>query len=340
MPATPLPPLDGLFVGQQAVQTAYLRILPLERTHARHMRILGYMMIHAPVEEGRADVARSINECSTDLEVVELGQHYFQYFVKYFQTLANKPTPTPSNHPSRPSVDARRDAILASIQQAPASHSEAKDYALIRDNYRCLLTGTVDVRVYSDSPQLQEQLATGPLPPLGTTECCHILPQFIGQNISHHSGRRNNAANVWTVVQAYGGIPSEQVNGPGIHHLRNILTLRSDIHNVFDQLLLWLDPVEGQANTYNVRRKFPTLCYPEVPPIVSFSPDSGLPTPDPQYLALHAACARVVHLSGAAEAIDSYLRNAQRKKVLSHDALPADIELLDVLLSAEAIMTV
>lgn len=43
------------------------------------------------------------------------------------------------------------------------------------------------------------------------------------------------------------------------------------------------------------------------------------PLPDPRYLKLHAACARVAHLSGAAEYIDQILREEEVTQVLAVD---------------------
>ena len=44
-----------------------------------------------------------------------------------------------------------------------------------------------------------------------------------------------------------------------------------------------------------------------------------LPLPDPRYLALHAACARVAHLSGAGEYIDKALRDIEETGALAND---------------------
>jgi hypothetical protein len=66
-----------------------------------------------------------------------------------------------------------------------------------------------------------------------------------------------------------------------------------------------------------------------LPDHVTFStPDSKeLPLPDSRFLELHAACARVVHLSGAAEYID-YVGDCMNDggiAVLSEDGTSADI---------------
>jgi len=47
--------------------------------------------------------------------------------------------------------------------------------------------------------------------------------------------------------------------------------------------------------------------------------NSSLDLPSPKYLRLHAACAKVAHLSGASEAIDMIYRDLDETKVLAKD---------------------
>jgi hypothetical protein len=49
-----------------------------------------------------------------------------------------------------------------------------------------------------------------------------------------------------------------------------------------------------------------------------------LPLPSLEYLKIHAACARVAHLSGAGEHIDKILRELEYTKVLSDDGASAE----------------
>ncbi|KDN33842.1 hypothetical protein RSAG8_13061, partial [Rhizoctonia solani AG-8 WAC10335] len=323
MKATPLPPLGNLFQGEEAVR-AYERIIPLENENPVLIRILGWMLIHAPNEDGRAYVARSINRCLNDPEIIEAGRYHFQYFVKYFQTVANKPTLATSEHPSQPSIDTLRDTILNSVDQAPTNHSQAKSRALVRDNYRCQLTGRFDCAAYLKSPVLRAQVDAIPGASASVTECHHILPEYIGQYIADNEPKCMNAATVCSVVNAYGGIPPQEVNGAGIHNLGNIMTLRVDILTSFDSLHMWLEPLEGPGNTYSVGRTVPRLNT-EVPPIITLATDTGLPLPDHRYLALHAACAKVIHMSGAAELIDSILRDTEDAQVLAQDGSSAGL---------------
>jgi hypothetical protein len=49
-----------------------------------------------------------------------------------------------------------------------------------------------------------------------------------------------------------------------------------------------------------------------------------LPLPSQKYLEIHAACARVAHLSGADEHIDKVLRELEHTQVLSKDGTSAE----------------
>jgi hypothetical protein len=61
------------------------------------------------------------------------------------------------------------------------------------------------------------------------------------------------------------------------------------------------------------------------PAVVTFVAQAGLPLPDPRYLALHAACARVAHLSGAAEYIETFDRDMETTLVLAKDGSSAKL---------------
>jgi hypothetical protein len=50
-----------------------------------------------------------------------------------------------------------------------------------------------------------------------------------------------------------------------------------------------------------------------------------LTLPDPALIAIRAACARVVNLSGAAEQADQILRDMENSTVLSKDGSMADV---------------
>lgn len=132
-----------------------------------------------------------------------------------------------------------------------------------------------------------------------------------------------------------------ELNGPDIHRLSNILTLRVEVHSLFDKLDLWFELVpvsfvlvvhyydlihtaQNTLNTYNIcvshdffRR---TLL-----PTITFTSHNGFPLPDPRYLKLHAAACRIAHLSGATEYIETHYRDMDSIKVLACDGTSAEI---------------
>ncbi|KZP30025.1 hypothetical protein FIBSPDRAFT_850723, partial [Athelia psychrophila] len=112
-----------------------------------------------------------------------------------------------------------------------------------------------------------------------------------------------------------------ELNGDEINRLENIFTLTNDVHNVFGALELYLDPVENQPNTYRLCKTtnfWPAPFREGI--IITFKSHHRLfPLPDPRYLALHAACAKIAHMSGAAEVIDSFLRDYEEIHVLARD---------------------
>jgi hypothetical protein len=64
----------------------------------------------------------------------------------------------------------------------------------------------------------------------------------------------------------------------------------------------------------------------EIPATVAFtSRDKKLPLPDPRYLRIHAACAKVAHLSGAAEYIDVIFRDMEDTRVLATNGSSAEL---------------
>ena len=56
-----------------------------------------------------------------------------------------------------------------------------------------------------------------------------------------------------------------------------------------------------------------------LPQTVTFTTQDNVPLPDPRYLALHVACAKVAHLSGAGQHIDDVDRDIDTTPVLAND---------------------
>jgi hypothetical protein len=85
-----------------------------------------------------------------------------------------------------------------------------------------------------------------------------------------------------------------------------------------------IDVGQGVINQYALRATSPNILNP-LPATVTFIARGGLPLPDPRYLALHAACARVSHLSGAGEYIDTVNRDIDATLILAKDGSSAKL---------------
>jgi hypothetical protein len=83
--------------------------------------------------------------------------------------------------------------------------------------------------------------------------------------------------------------------------------------------------VNGQPNTYEVKGGYPLVLAGTLPQVTFRSDDITLPPPEPRYIALHAACAKVAHRSGAAEYIDMVMSDMEKIVVLAEDGSSARV---------------
>ncbi|THH20036.1 hypothetical protein EW146_g1228 [Bondarzewia mesenterica] len=309
--------------------------LPLVRASASPLicaRFLGYMILEAPTDRGRDNCANEIKDCADEETLMKLANLYINDHVRCSSETAVKSakgrTPTPSEHPSRPSFDDTQEALKYLLQQAPQNHTTAKSKALIRDSYRCTLTGHYDKACYLSMNTIRRKVDSCGLR-VAVTEAAHIFPESMNARVSGENEggvKREYAASVWAVMERFGqAFVTEELNSPDIHRLQNILTMEASKHEMFDSLQLWLEST-GSPNCYKVNSVAPAL-QSDIPDIVTFTTSDplNLPLPSPDYLHLHAACARVAHLSGAGEHIDRVFRDMEEMQVLAVDGSSTDI---------------
>ncbi|CAE6500615.1 unnamed protein product [Rhizoctonia solani] len=323
--SVPLPPLRSLFEGDEVARDAYARLLPLEDQRELVIRILGQMLIQAPSTAGRGYVAGMINRCATEQQIVGLGEWYLNLFIKYFKKLRAPLAPS--------SCTSLEEIQPDSLVEALTSHAEAKRQALVRDNYRCVLSGVVDSSAVESLPWLRKEVIATKAN-VNVTRCCHIFSGYLGREGNDYLQRLDNAPNIYTIPYLFGDISENQLHGPRVHDLRNTLTLESGVKTCFDRLQIWLEPTGEAENQYVIARREDYNCR-GLPKVVTFSSASPtLALPDPQYLALHAAFGPVIKLTDAAGFIARVLQEAEDTRVLSEDGSSG--ELLNHLLSGES----
>ncbi|KIJ15329.1 hypothetical protein PAXINDRAFT_114990 [Paxillus involutus ATCC 200175] len=154
------------------------------------------------------------------------------------------------------------------------------------------------------------------------SECAHIVPDSTYFNVTANSpDKKDYSASVLAVLKRF-GYNVDNLNGEKVHSLFNVMTMQRDVHDLFDRLELWFEKT-ATPNCYNVQKTI-LLVTPDQVTFTTPDPDK-LPLPSPDLLALHAACAKVAHLSGAGEYVDRILEDMEQIEVLAYDGTSSDV---------------
>ncbi|KAG8730210.1 hypothetical protein FRC10_002981 [Ceratobasidium sp. 414] len=288
-----------------AAQDRIQRYQP-EGDQDRTAPLLRALLEYSPIDP--SDLCNDIAAAATDEQLKALGCWYRDGVLIPMRASGHR-TPWITTHPSADSPNGAGDHNVAGLEPAARDQANTRASAAERDGHCCVLTG-----IYSDKhPDAKTlDLFTDP------TVAAHIIPFFwIG-------GKPKDRPMIWTVVERYAGIKLEELNGKEINKLQNVLTVTEHVHKRFGNLEIWLEAIPNRPNSYYLRKaRAGLLVRPDGYEIIF---TTG-PLPEPRYLALHAACARVLHVTGMAEGIDKLLEDWEARKVLSADGSSA--ELLD-----------
>ncbi|KAH8801243.1 hypothetical protein DL96DRAFT_1635691 [Flagelloscypha sp. PMI_526] len=282
----------------------------------RHARVLGHLVLHAPSQTARTEVAKVINSCLGDYSLLsDLGETFVDYFIFSFKRYKGR-TPASNSPPDGPYFEAYKSRLLTSISTPPTTHIEAKSQALIRDAFRCVVSGKYD-RVAPVSGDIKRAAGGGVY-----TELAHIIPESTYFDVNKSPKKSDYSSSVMAVLKSFGyDIPG--LHGPKIHSLCNVMTVSKDDHDFFERLELWFEKTET-PNCYSCQKSVACILAPE---FVTFTtPDPiNLPLPSPDLLTLHGVCAKVAHLSGAGEYVDGVLEDLEHLDVLATDGTSFDL---------------
>ncbi|KZP08073.1 hypothetical protein FIBSPDRAFT_840587 [Athelia psychrophila] len=257
--------------------------------------------------------------------MIQLAKLYQDHLLRPFRQQKCH-TPTPSYHPSHPSFEDERYFYADIADSAPKDHSQAKQQALFRDGFQCMVTRVFDDR-YVESLTPEQQAALPLTAPPQPTNACHIFPPSTNTGLDPEKEghpKTHYAANVWSIVNNFGGIRLEdELNGDQIHRLSNIMTMSQSTHSMFDTLRLWFEAVPTLA-TYDICATLPLYLINITRRVTFTATKANLERPDRRYLRLHAAVCRVAYMSGAAEYLDRCDREHEDRKVLARDGSSAE----------------
>ncbi|KAG7095838.1 hypothetical protein E1B28_006533 [Marasmius oreades] len=181
--ATPLPTVLLYFDTADDIlntnsQRAYDACFKLEREvtseeQVKYARVLGYLILHPPSSYALTEIVKEINSCKGEQDtLLKLGRFFVDSYIRGFKKYKKK-TSDLSKHPSRPSFDEDKEALMAVMEEAPTDSSLAKKQALIRDGYRCVVTGKYNQIIPATFDVNEEEvMRVG----TGWTECAHIVP--------------------------------------------------------------------------------------------------------------------------------------------------------------------
>ncbi|KAL1967979.1 hypothetical protein VTN77DRAFT_2396 [Rasamsonia byssochlamydoides] len=268
--------------------------------------------------EGRQVLADFIANTVDDRVLFSLYKHLLTSILVPMKARSATPTVTPS--PFDDNDDAVKQ-IAASMDESPSRKSQAQleKLCLHRDNFRCMVTGIVDV----DSKGMRASLAgiSGP------TQLSHILPLSIGR---WDNNKQDHAVSqVWaTLTKCF---PRIELGPSDINHPTNLMTLYDTVHSAFGKFTLAFEPTSSspfdESNEYKVLtfgRKYPTVLDIHLPQpnahgdrIVKFEKYADVDLPSPVLLQIHAALANILHASGTAEYIDKVMEEREEIQCLA-----------------------
>ncbi|KAK6987855.1 hypothetical protein R3P38DRAFT_3099115 [Favolaschia claudopus] len=311
-------------------------------------------------------IATEVTSASNHTEIYAVGTRYIDHLICSFRTNTSATRP-PSTHPSRPSMTELEDMLVDAIKTSAADHSSARTRALARDAFHCMVTNTINAHSFYKHDAIKKlQSQTGAAVRLIQT--CHIFNESVLQNIEvdaefPQEPRRQRAAGAMGILKMFGltevvkrltsFASADVASASGVHDLSNILSLSTELHSAFDELKLAFEPVSGKQNTYDIIFAYPQaalglfglknrITLTNFADPSKFKEPAGglleLPLPSSELLALHAVCARVAHMSGAAQALDDLDRDLEDTQVLAKDGGSANLlhMMLSPLVSATA----
>ncbi|KAJ7203480.1 hypothetical protein B0H12DRAFT_1035521 [Mycena haematopus] len=246
-------------------------------------------------------------------KVFALGLDIKNHLLRVFYSRTDR-TLTSSAHESQPSYDQHRAKILKSMAE---DDSEGRTLAQAKEDvngYKCVMTGYYDKVTLMKVPELNNKSVAEDVPCV-ETQVVHLFSES-AQSVSRQAPILPIAL---AILQMFGleGM-AQQLLGKRVNNLWNAMTMCVHLHKDFNQLLFWLEAVPNLEHTYNVVARHPETFFrqvPKPPRTVTFRIDPEavrdcehnnisphlLELPDPQLMAMRAACARVAAMSGASD---------------------------------------
>ncbi|KAI9845505.1 MAG: hypothetical protein M1837_004844 [Sclerophora amabilis] len=195
---------------------------------------------------------------------------------------------------------------------------------LERDHQRCIVTRRFNLSLGNEMMRRDRQprdmegnLLTSNGNRFGNLQVAHIMPHSMNKMEPGEKILRKEKRSLRDVLNMFDPGVLTQLEGSDIDHPRNAISLSLEMHALFGELLLSFEPAGTWSNTeqtYNVI-KYTQLLPDEIPEQITLYRDSPVSMPSRRLLELHAACARMCHLCGAAGYVDKLRENFESRMV-------------------------
>ncbi|KAF8645646.1 hypothetical protein AX16_007677 [Volvariella volvacea WC 439] len=288
-----LPTPNALRDHHPTVALAYDIIYQLERKivcEASSMPPTRYLLLYALTQYAVSFVAEEITRCTDYEEVMQLGDKYKRNFIHAFwlhRTSKRTSSFRFTRHGRLVSFDTVQDMMhdQPRFGKHPKNYVQAKGSALIRDDFRCQLTRTIDWSSFHASQELRECVDSKSV---SKTEYCYIFPGSLPPSLDD---KDEDLREFWVTLSHF-GYPEiqEELAGENVNSLKNILTLLYVLYRLLRELKLWFEPTTPIPEGF--REAF------QIPSTVEFQTEHDLDLSSAKYLAIHAACCKIAWLSG------------------------------------------
>ncbi|TFK41561.1 hypothetical protein BDQ12DRAFT_720407 [Crucibulum laeve] len=178
------------------------------------------------------------------------------------------------------------------------------------EQYQCAIIQAFDVTCagFLSKQQCQEEIPRGPQSHMEATHIFPFFPNNFNKNLIS-SPESKDPVCTWDMLKAWTMIDIKNIAGSEINTAANCIYMTINEHITFGKLELYLEEYSETPNKYKAHRipEGLTLGNGQVSTDVIFcdSAESGFDPPDPDLIRVHAAFAKVLHLCGAAEYVES-----------------------------------
>lgn len=225
--------------------------------------------------------------------------------------------------PSRRIYSAIQRAQGGGVQDfvgTPERVSALRDDCLLRDRYRCVISGRFD---YEEAKKRMQRSGPKAVDDDGnlllgesfeSLEVAHIIPHALtkSENGSELHPSKKAALDVLNMFDS--GVV-HLIEGNDIDRPRNAISLSHTYHHAFGNFEIFFEPVPSQEHTYQIQTFLPRGFMPDLPVrrTLFLTESRTIDPPLPRFLAIHRAIAYILHLSGAGAYIEKILENMKWK---------------------------